>query len=234
VGALDGLAPLDLGVGMPDLGLPLSLGLLALGWIVGSFPSAVVVGRLVGVDPRREGDGNPGSANVWKLAGPVAGVAVFALDLSKVILPGVVGWQVGGFWGAWCGAMGGVLGAMRPVIPGMPGGRAVNAGAGAALVLHPAAGAVAIALFAGAWLLTRRRIVAIAVGFTAYPLAALLLSVRSLEDAWLLAGIGTLYLVLVGRYVATAGRSRPGGGPQSREDGPKHRAASDAEALPRT
>ncbi len=217
--ALSDLASLDLGVGMPDLGLPLSLGLLALGWIVGSFPSAVVIGRLFGVDPRHQGDRNPGSANVWKLAGPVAGMAVFTLDLAKVIAPGVVGWLVGGFWGAWCGAMGGVLGAMRPVIPGMPGGRGVNAGAGAALVLHPAAAAIAIALFAGAWLLTRRRIVAIAVGFTAYPLAALLLSVRSLADAWLLAGIGTLYLVLVARYVATAGRSRPGGAEPHPEPG---------------
>jgi len=128
------LPTFDLGFGAPDLGLPLSLALVALGWAAGSFPSAVVVGWLVGVDPRREGDRNPGSANVWKLAGPAAGIAVFGLDLAKVIAPGVAGWLVGGFWGAWCAAIGGVLGSMWPLVPGMPGGRGVNAGAGAAMV----------------------------------------------------------------------------------------------------
>jgi glycerol-3-phosphate acyltransferase PlsY len=206
---LAGVPAIDLGGGIPDLGLPLTLGLVAVGWIAGSFPSAIVVGRLVGIDPRTEGDGNPGSANVWKLAGPKAGAAVFALDLAKVILPGIAGWLVGGFWGAWCAAMGAVLGAMWPLVPGLPGGRGVNAGAGAAVILHPPAAAIALGLFALTWFLGRRRVVAIAVGFAAYPLSVAILSVRSLDDAWLLAGVGLLYLVLVARYAATAGRPRP-------------------------
>jgi glycerol-3-phosphate acyltransferase PlsY len=207
-GPLADLPSIDLGVGPPDLGLPLSLGLLALGWVVGSFPSAIVVGRVAGVDPRRDGDRNPGSANVWKLAGPIAGSAVFLLDLAKVIGPGIVGWLVGGFWGAWCAAMGGVLGSMWPAVPGLPGGRGVNAGAGAAIVLQPPAALVAVGGFALAWLVTRRRVVAIATGFVAYPAAAAVASVRTLDDAWHLAGIGALYLLLVIRYATTAGRSR--------------------------
>lgn len=205
---LAGVPAIDLGGGIPDLGLLLTLGLIAVGWIAGSFPSAIVIGRLVGIDPRREGDGNPGSANVWKLAGPAAGTAVFALDLAKVILPGIAGWLLGGFWGAWCAATGAVLGAMWPLVPGLPGGRGVNAGAGAAIVLHPPAAAIALGLFAATWLLARRRVVAIAVGFAAYPLSVAVLSVRSLDDAWLLAGVGLLYLLLVARYAATAGRAR--------------------------
>lgn len=217
-GPLADVSSIDLGVGAPDLGLPLSLGLLALGWAVGSFPSAIVVGRLVGVDPRREGDRNPGSANVWRLAGPVAGIAVFLLDLAKVVAPGIVGWLLGGFWGAWCAAIGGVLGSMWPLVPGLAGGRGVNAGAGAAIVLHPPAAVVAIGSFAAAWLVTRRRVVAIAIGFVTYPAAAAILSVRSPDDAWGLAGIGVLYLLLVARYAATADRSRAGSPPSAPSD----------------
>jgi glycerol-3-phosphate acyltransferase PlsY len=195
--------------GVPDLGLPTTLGLLAVGWLVGSFPSAIVIGRARGFDVTTEGDGNPGSANVWKLAGPVAGTTVFLLDIAKVVLPGLAGWVVAGWWGAWAGAIGAVLGAMRPAWPAWPGGRGVNAGAGAAIVLAPLAAALALVVFAATYLVSRNRVAAVGAGFVAYPIALVTLTVRGLDDLWPIAGIGVLYLVLVARYVAT-GRDRGG------------------------
>jgi glycerol-3-phosphate acyltransferase PlsY len=197
--------------GPPELSPMLGLALGSLGWLCGSFPSAVVVGRLVGVDALREGDANPGSANIWALAGPRAGIVVFVLDLAKVIVPGLLGWAVAGWWGAWVAAMGAVLGAMRPVVPGWRGGRGVNAGAGAAIVLGPPAAVLAAALFAVAWLATRRRVAAVTTGFVAYPVAFAALVVRSEATLWPLAGIGSLYLLLAVRFAATAPRgSDPG------------------------
>jgi glycerol-3-phosphate acyltransferase PlsY len=202
-------APWPLPAGPPDIGSAVALGLLAIGWLFGSFPSAVAVGRRVGVDPLREGEGNPGSANVWKLAGPRAGATVFALDVAKVVMPGILGYAVAGWWGAWSAAVGGVAGSMRPVPPGLRGGRGVNAGVGAFLVLHPPAAAAGLAVAGGAYAVTRSRVAAIGAGFVAYPVAVAALSVRSAETAWPLAGIGLLYLLLVGRFVATSSSTRP-------------------------
>jgi glycerol-3-phosphate acyltransferase PlsY len=201
--------------GVPDIGLPTTLALLAIGWLVGSFPSAIVVGRARGFDVTRDGDGNPGSANVWKLAGPAAGTTVFLLDIAKVVLPGLAGWVVAGWWGAWAGAIGAVLGAMRPAWPAWPGGRGVNAGAGAAIVLAPAAAALGVVAFAATYLVARSRVAAVSAGFVAYPIALVALTVREPDDMWPIAGIGVLYLLLVARYVATdrARRGRPGGAP---------------------
>lgn len=203
--------PWPLPSGAPDIGLVVTFGLLALGWVVGSFPSAVVVGRIVGVDPLTEGEGNPGSANIWKLAGPRAGTAVFALDLAKVVGPGIVGLAVAGWWGAWAAGVGGVLGSMRPVVPSLRGGRGVNAGAGACLLLHPPAAVLGFLLAGGGFVATRRRVVAIAIGFATYPAAFAVLSVRSPETAWPLAGIGTLYLLVVARFASTARHRRDAG-----------------------
>lgn len=195
---------MELPVGPPDLGLLTGVGLLAGGWLAGSFPSAVLVGRRVGIDVLREGEGNPGSANVWAVAGPVAGAAVFLLDIGKVAAPGLVGFAIGGWWGAWVAAMGAVGGAMRPVVPGWRGGRGVNAGVGAAIVLHPPAAAIGFAAAALVYAVSLRRPAAITAGFIAYPAAFALLSVRSPAAAWPLAGIGLLYLVLLARFAVTA------------------------------
>ena len=52
-------------------------------FVLGSIPSAVIVGRVARVDVRRQGSGNPGAANTWRTAGRLAGVVVLALDVFK-------------------------------------------------------------------------------------------------------------------------------------------------------
>ena len=48
-------------------------GLLALSYLLGTFPTALIVARLAGHDPTSEGSGNPGASNVYRLAGAKAG-----------------------------------------------------------------------------------------------------------------------------------------------------------------
>ena len=46
------------------------------GYLLGSFPTAVLVAGRRGVDPTAGGSGNPGATNVYRLAGRRAGAAV--------------------------------------------------------------------------------------------------------------------------------------------------------------
>lgn len=186
-----------------------ALVLLALGWVSGSFPSAVLVGRAAGIDPRIQGERNPGAANVWRLAGPRAGLAVLLLDAAKALLPGLVGWAVAGYWGAVTGAVGGVAGAIRPVVPGWRGGRGVGAAVGAGIALNPVAAAVGIAATGAGWALLHRASRATAVGFVAYPIAWAAIFVRDAESLLAFAGCGLLYLVTLAGWLAT--RDRAGG-----------------------
>jgi glycerol-3-phosphate acyltransferase PlsY len=73
---------------------------ILLAFLSGSLPFAVWLGRLAGVDPRTVGDGNPGTFNVWKLAGWQVGVPVLVLDFSKGMVPAMLARQVWN-WSGW-------------------------------------------------------------------------------------------------------------------------------------
>jgi acyl phosphate:glycerol-3-phosphate acyltransferase len=62
----------------------LTLAVLAFSYLLGSFPTAYLVGRLVsGCDIRQMGDGNMGAQNAFRLFGPRIGIGVGALDCLK-------------------------------------------------------------------------------------------------------------------------------------------------------
>jgi glycerol-3-phosphate acyltransferase PlsY len=197
--------PLDIRV--DDIPLLASAGLLLLGYVLGSFPGSLLVGRLVGIDPAAEGERHPGAANVWKLAGPGPGMAALLLDLGRAVLPALAGLWLAGWWGAWTAGIGAVLGSMRPIWPAWRGGRGVAAGIGVALVLNPPAFAAALGTGAGTYLVMRRRARAIAIGIATFPIAFVLLSVRTPDELLALGGVGLLYLVLVAGFWLTRRRA---------------------------
>ena len=57
---------------------------ISLGYLVGSFPSAYIAGRLLkGVDIREVGDGNMGAQNTYRQISHKAGIAVGLVDAAK-------------------------------------------------------------------------------------------------------------------------------------------------------
>ena len=53
-------------------------------YVVGMFPSAILVARAAGVDITSVGSGNPGAANITRNLGWKRGAWVFVLDAAKV------------------------------------------------------------------------------------------------------------------------------------------------------
>ena len=61
--------------------------LLLLGYLLGSIPFALVIGKLFyNTDIRQHGSGNLGGGNTGRVLGKKAGVAVMSLDILKVAL----------------------------------------------------------------------------------------------------------------------------------------------------
>jgi glycerol-3-phosphate acyltransferase PlsY len=61
---------------------------IALSYLCGSIPSGYwLVNCLKHIDIRTFGSGSTGATNVWRCAGPLAGITVFVLDFLKGYLP---------------------------------------------------------------------------------------------------------------------------------------------------
>lgn len=98
---------------------------VAVAYLAGNFPSASIVGRIVGRDPNREGSGNPGASNMYRLAGANAGAFVLGLDIAKGLLPTLAGLAIGGRpLAIACGAAA-VVGHIFPATRRFRGGKGV-------------------------------------------------------------------------------------------------------------
>jgi glycerol-3-phosphate acyltransferase PlsY len=160
----------------------------AVAWVVaayllGTFPTALLVAGRRGVDPTRAGSGNPGATNVLRTAGRRAGAVTLVGDVAKGALAAGVGWAVGGHGlGVACGVAA-VVGHVLPVTRRFRGGKGVATGAGMALVLFPLAFAAAAVAFAVAAAASRTVSVGSIVGTAMLPLAAGLLGAPGREVA---------------------------------------------------
>jgi len=62
--------------------------LILASYLVGSIPTAYIVGRLAkGIDIRKHGSGNVGASNVFRVIGKKWGTAVLAFDMLKGFIP---------------------------------------------------------------------------------------------------------------------------------------------------
>lgn len=176
--------------------------MVAVAYLLGTVPTALVVGRRLGRDPTREGSGNPGASNVYRTAGPRAGAVVFAGDLLKGIAATGLGLAAGGrLLGLACGAAA-VVGHVLPVTRRLRGGKGVATASGLVVVLDPLLAAV-VGL---GWLVLAR--VSGTASLASLAAAALLPAGFALRGRPLaeVVGLAAVAAVVVARHAGNIGR----------------------------
>lgn len=123
--------------------------LVLLGYVLGAVPTGLLVGWAAGVDIRKVGSGNIGTANVLRAAGKwAAGLTMFG-DMLKGLVPVVLArLVVDDAWIVALTALASVVGHCWPVFLRFRGGKGVATGAGTILGLAPLLG---LGLFAFWW-----------------------------------------------------------------------------------
>jgi glycerol-3-phosphate acyltransferase PlsY len=173
-------------------GLVIAL-LVPVAYLLGTFPSADVVGRRRGVDITASGSGNPGASNTFRLLGWRAGVLVFAMDAAKGALAAGAGLAVAGDAGAYVLGVAAIVGHMFPVTRHFKGGRGVATGAGVLLVLFPLLTlASAVLWFVVVWLTHKASLASLVVAI-AFPIAVALTG-NSWADVVVIAAVALLVI----------------------------------------
>jgi glycerol-3-phosphate acyltransferase PlsY len=174
-----------------------SLG-LALAYLIGAIPVGLTVGLLLGTDVRSVGSGNIGATNVLRALGTKTGIAVFIADVLKGVA-GVAICRAFGMdgWLLSMGALFATLGHCYPVFIGFKGGKGVATSLGAVLILSPAAGGIAFAVWLAAVLPTRMVSLASLLGAATLPVSFYLLHADTPEAVVPLVAMA---LVVVGRH----------------------------------
>ena len=127
-----------------------------LGYLLGSISISILISRHVfHQDVRQSGSGNAGATNVARVFGLGAGALTFLGDFAKTLLAAWLGSLLGGVIGSCLGAAFALIGHCFPVYYRFRGGKAVSAGAAAALVIDWRIFVLAVAVFALAALLSK-------------------------------------------------------------------------------
>ena len=116
-----------------------------MGYLLGSVPFSLLVARRHGVDLYRTGDGNPGAWNALEQLGGRRAWPAFAGDAAKGLVAGLAGLATGGWWVAWTGVAGAMVGHALPVFARFRGGKSVMCFVGGAFALSPLAAAACLA-----------------------------------------------------------------------------------------
>src|SRR5450755_1491900 len=195
------------------------------GYLLGSIPVAVLVGRARGFDPRRVGDQNPGFWNVKDQLGWAGAVPVLAGDTLKGTAAGLLGLVLAhGILGGgaprgvalvYAAVAAAMIGHSWPMFARLRGGRSVLTFAGGFAVICPPAFGLGIALCAGVALFTRSFAVGARTGVFAAPFLQLIftpaLEVAATGALMSLIGVRFAMAALAARHQAR--RPRPEGPP---------------------
>jgi acyl phosphate:glycerol-3-phosphate acyltransferase len=177
----------------------LTWALAPISYVLGMFPSAVIVARADGVDITAQGSGNPGASNVTRVLGWKRGVLVFVLDAAKGAIAAALGLVVVGRPAGYICAAAAALGHMFPVVrwfgtKRFQGGKGVATFGGAMFVLQPIVTPILAVVWFATLKLTRRASIATFVMILLLPVGAALVGSPAWEIVAIL-GLGALVLL---------------------------------------
>jgi glycerol-3-phosphate acyltransferase PlsY len=126
-----------------------------IGYVIGSMPTAGLLGRLWGVDLLGEGSGNPGTANALRTSGARLAATVLVVEAAKGYAAVLAGSSIAGETGAMAAGLGAVAGNVYNVWYHFGGGKGLGISLGVLAAAWPAALVPVLVVLVGAVLISR-------------------------------------------------------------------------------
>jgi glycerol-3-phosphate acyltransferase PlsY len=185
---------------------PLAVSALLFAYLLGSFPSAVWIGKMFyGVDVREFGSGNAGATNTFRVLGKRAGIPVLILDILKgwvavnmsyYLLDDAPGSEPYVNMQIVLG-IAALMGHIFPVFAGFRGGKGIATLLGIMLAIQPRASAICILVFLAIFLVSGYvSLSSMAAGFS-FPFIIMILFKNSVIPSLLIFSFLIAVLILV-------------------------------------
>lgn len=97
----------------------------ALGYLLGSLNSSLIVGKFYGVDVRQHGSGNAGATNTLRTLGKTAAIIATFGDMLKGFIACIIGWYLTGENGIMAGGVAAIAGHNWPLYFKFKGGKGI-------------------------------------------------------------------------------------------------------------
>lgn len=196
-----------------------------IGYVIGSFPTGYIVGRMRGVDIRTVGSGNVGATNVTRVLGKQFGYPVFLVDFLKGLVPLLLAraithhYRLDPITADFCIAVAGifaVIGHSYPVWLGFKGGKGVATSLGLIFGINWIAALIMFTVWIMAFKITRYVSVASMIAVIALPIAMIiLLLLHALQSAVLVYFSLLLTAIVVFRHRSNVSRLLSGTEPRA-------------------
>jgi len=132
------------------------VGMIVVAYFVGNISPATIIGKIQGVDIKKEGSGNAGATNVIRVLGVKAGALTLIIDIIKGVLVVLLGRAIGGEYLAMIVVLPVMIGHIWPIVFKFKGGKGVATVFGAMVALCPSVGLLAVVVVIVVVLVGRR------------------------------------------------------------------------------
>jgi len=177
-------------------------------YFMGNISPAIILGKLSGVDIKKEGSGNAGTTNVLRVLGKKAAVITLVIDIGKGVVAVLLGGFIGGSVAAAYCAVAVFAGHIWPCFYNFKGGKGVATAFGAIMAINWVLGLVVLGVVAVFVLLTQRMSVGSIMGAASFPVSAYFM-----EPEFLIPGFIMAVIVIV-KHRANIGRLMRGEEPK--------------------
>lgn len=139
------------------------------GYFIGNISPAILIGKMAGLDIRKEGSGNAGSTNVLRVLGKRAAIATLIIDVLKGTAAVLIGQTLGAISNSgsfnimllgMLAGLAAICGHSWPVIFGFRGGKGAATSLGAVLGISPLLGLACFTTALVLFIISRRASIA--------------------------------------------------------------------------
>lgn len=129
---------------------------IVISYFLGNISPAILIGKAMGTDIRKEGSGNAGTTNVLRVLGKKAAAATLVIDILKGVAAVLIGEYIGGKEIAMACGIAVLIGHIWPMVFQFRGGKGIATAFGVVLTLEPLLGLIEAAAALFFMLISRR------------------------------------------------------------------------------